>query len=88
MTPRGLCEICQTEVGWLHPKEVAALADVTPRTVTAWVDGGRVHVWELPNGRVLVCERSVEGAGRGRRRDGRGLRSKDRETAQGRPDGP
>jgi len=41
------------------------VCDVTPRTVSRWVDAGRLHLWEQPGNRYLICERSLEGVERG-----------------------
>lgn len=66
MPPRGLCDICRTEVTWLQPKEAAALVGVTPHSILRWVDQGRVHIWEQANDRCLICERSLAPSGKGR----------------------
>jgi len=69
MPPRGLCEPCRLEVNWLHTLEVAAMVGVTERTVRKWIECGYLHLWETPNGRLLICEQSVigHGPGKGRR---------------------
>gem|GEM_PF-4422519 len=40
----------------------------TAHTVGRWIKKGLVHVWVLPSGRCLICERSIIGQGRGRAR--------------------
>jgi hypothetical protein len=36
------------------------MVDVTRRTIYDWILRGLLHVWVLPNGRYLICERSLE----------------------------
>lgn len=53
------CDICGTEVVWLHIDEVAELLQVSRRTVYYWIARLQVHTHELPSGRTLICRRSL-----------------------------
>ena len=74
MPPRAFCDLCRCVVSWLDQKEVALQGVVTTRTVWTWIDTGLLHIWERPNGRCLICEKSMIGLGRGRVKTRRGLR--------------
>ena len=65
MSSERHCELCGATTTWLHRKEAALQADVTPHTISAWAKSGMLHLVELPNHRYLVCERSLWGVGRG-----------------------
>ena len=41
------------------PEEAPALASVSTRTMYRWVESGRVHFLETPEGRLLVCRNSL-----------------------------
>lgn len=43
----------------LAPEEAAALCGVSPRTIYRWVEAGRVHFAETPDGRLSVCLASL-----------------------------
>jgi hypothetical protein len=61
MPSRRLCELCQQKTNWLHRKEAAVLADVTPHTISIWAKTGLLHLWKLSKSRYLICERSLWG---------------------------
>jgi hypothetical protein len=52
---RTWCAACSAEVEMLKPEEAAAIADVTTRTIYAWLEAGQVDHTETPEGNVLVC---------------------------------
>jgi predicted site-specific integrase-resolvase len=58
---RWVREHCMVEVNWLHANDAAAFAGISRHTVYRWMREGLVHVWDQPNGRRLVCERSLRG---------------------------
>ncbi|MBW1697843.1 MAG: helix-turn-helix domain-containing protein [Deltaproteobacteria bacterium] len=41
------------EAGWLKPRQAAAYAGVSPRTVRSWLKAGLRHA-RLPSGSILV----------------------------------
>jgi len=51
----GWCAECHTQTQMLIPEEAAAIAAVTPRTIYRWVEDGKLHFTELPDGRLLIC---------------------------------
>jgi hypothetical protein len=55
------CERCGCEVSMLPVALAAVLAGVQERLVYQWVEAGRVHFLERPNGAILICLESLEG---------------------------
>lgn len=53
------CAACGAEVEMVPPDVAAAVAEVSARTVFGWVEAGRVHFAETPDGALLVCLRSL-----------------------------
>ena len=43
----------------LTPEEAARLACVSPRTVYRWVEAGRLHFSEMPDGGLFICLASL-----------------------------
>jgi len=41
------------------PEEAAMMAGVSWRTISQWVEEGRVHFTETPEGLLLICINSV-----------------------------
>ena len=60
--PPASCAECGAPARMLAPDEAAALAGVTPRTIYRWVEAGRVHFAETPDGRLSICPASLPGA--------------------------
>jgi excisionase family DNA binding protein len=68
--PRGIeatwlpesCPDCGAPSEMLTPESAAEMAGVSPRTVYRWVETGRVHFTERPDGRLFVCLTSLHGA--------------------------
>ena len=58
------CEECGTAVELVPPDVAALVAGVSARAVFGWVEAGRVHVTETPDGALLVCLASLAGAPR------------------------
>jgi len=54
-TPKILCRTCQYVSGMLTPREAAAQAGVSQRTVYRWIEDGRVHFAETEDGELFVC---------------------------------
>ena len=49
------CAACRAQTQMLNPEEAAAIAAVTPRTIYRWVEAGKLHFTESPEGKLLVC---------------------------------
>jgi hypothetical protein len=49
------CAACRAQTLMLNPEEAAAIAAVTPRTIYRWVEAGKLHFTESPEGKLLVC---------------------------------
>jgi excisionase family DNA binding protein len=60
---RAWCEACERKVLMITVDEAASLARVTSRTVYRWVEGGKLHFVETPEGRLQVCSESTLRAG-------------------------
>ena len=56
------CPDCGGPSGMLTPESAAEVVGVSPRTVYRWVETGRVHFTERPDGRLFVCLTSLQGA--------------------------
>jgi hypothetical protein len=55
------CDTCGCPTTWLRRKEAAAVADVTPHTISVWAKSGALHLLKSPNNRYLICDRSLFG---------------------------
>jgi predicted site-specific integrase-resolvase len=53
------CQGCGREVRMITPDQAAMLADVRTRTIFQWVEVGKVHFVETPDGKVLICANSL-----------------------------
>jgi LSD1 subclass zinc finger protein len=53
------CAACRATVSMLTPDQAAALAGVTPRTIYRWIEAGRVHYTEVPDGSLMICQKSL-----------------------------
>jgi excisionase family DNA binding protein len=51
----GRCGECAGDVLLMRPEEAAALAGVSPRTIYAWVEAGRVHFMETAEEGLRIC---------------------------------
>ena len=49
------CAACRAQTRRLRPEEAAAIAAVTPRTIYRWVEAGKLHFTESPDGGLLIC---------------------------------
>ena len=49
------CESCGSQVNTITPSEAAIAANVDVRTVYRWIEAGRVHSVQTPEGFLLVC---------------------------------
>jgi hypothetical protein len=54
------CSACRQKVGWLTVDEVGRASGMTRRTIYNWINRAWVHTRRLPNGRWLVCARSLD----------------------------
>jgi predicted site-specific integrase-resolvase len=48
----------------LRPEEAAHIARISPRLIYQWVEAGRLHFKETPDGSLFVCLASLP-AGKG-----------------------
>lgn len=53
------CKGCGAGAMLLTAEEAAAAAGVTPRTIYRWVEAGKVHFSETPQGETLICLNSL-----------------------------
>lgn len=49
------CAACRAQTQMLKPEEASAIAAVTPRTIYRWVEAGKLHFTESPDGWLLIC---------------------------------
>ena len=54
------CASCGTNVAWLTVSEVRQRTGKARRAIYEWIAQARVHPRRLPNGRWLICARSLE----------------------------
>lgn len=53
------CESCAAHVEMLTTDEAAILSHVSTRTIFGWVEAGRIHYTETPEGLLLICPNSL-----------------------------
>ena len=53
------CAACQETVLALPPEAAAVVVADNPRAIYRWVESGRVHFTESPEGRLLICLKSL-----------------------------
>ena len=53
------CAPCGKQVEVITTDEAATLARVTSRTIFQWVESGKVHYTETPEGLLLICPDSL-----------------------------
>ena len=53
------CVQCGAPVEMVPPDVAALVAEVSARAVFAWVEAGRIHFTETPEGALLVCLNSL-----------------------------
>lgn len=58
---RQLCPICGPGSVLLTPEEASRLHGHTVRTICRWAEGGEVHSLDTPDGRLLICAKSLAG---------------------------
>jgi len=60
---RGLtwCAQCAERVQMITPDEAVAVAGRSAREIYRWVEAGRVHFMETPQGLLSICLRSLYG---------------------------
>ena len=56
------CQICAQQVPMIKVDEAAARSQVSSRTVFGWVELGKVHFAETPEGLLLICLNSLASA--------------------------
>ena len=55
------CKECAAQVRMIMPEQAAGLACVSQRTIYRWVEAGKIHFIETPEGGLLVCLQSLGG---------------------------
>jgi hypothetical protein len=55
------CPLCERENEMLSVKDAAIVANVTTRTIHNWKRSNKLHVFETPGKRKLVCKASLVG---------------------------
>jgi len=55
----SFCSKCGTAAQMLEPAEAARLARVSLRALFRWVEEGRVHFTEAPDGGLFICLNSL-----------------------------
>lgn len=55
----SFCAECGVAVRLLEPVEAARLARLSLRTIYRWVEEGRVHFTETPDGELFICLNSL-----------------------------
>jgi excisionase family DNA binding protein len=53
------CSGCGREINMITPEQAAGLRGVTPRTIYRWVEAGKLHFIEPPDGSLFVCPNSL-----------------------------
>jgi excisionase family DNA binding protein len=53
------CKACAVEATFLTAEEAAAAAGVTTRVIYRWLEEGRIHFSETPEGATLICLNSL-----------------------------
>jgi uncharacterized Zn finger protein len=53
------CDQCGEVVRMVTPDEARAVAGLSARQIYRWVECGRVHFREAPDGRVSICLKSL-----------------------------
>jgi hypothetical protein len=51
----GWCTDCEGIVNRLWPEDAASLVDVRVRVIYQWVEAGKVHYLDSPEGHLLIC---------------------------------
>ena len=58
-----LCPQCCDAVPMITPEQAAEMVSANARAVYRWIEEGRIHCSETPDGVVFVCPRSLFLAG-------------------------
>ena len=58
-SPVAWCAACESLVRMVTADEAARLARVTARLIYQWVEAGRLHFTETPEGQLLICLNSL-----------------------------
>jgi hypothetical protein len=53
------CAGCAREVNMISTEMAAIIARQSTRTIYRWVEAGRLHFTEQPEGRLLICLDSI-----------------------------
>ena len=55
----SFCSECAAEAQMLTPEEAAGLARLSLRSIYRWVEDGRLHFTETPDGKLFICLNSL-----------------------------
>lgn len=58
-SPTAWCAACASRVRMVTVDEAARLARLSARTIYRWVEAGRLHFTETPDGRLFICLSSL-----------------------------
>jgi hypothetical protein len=53
------CDQCGEAVQMMTPDQARAVAGLSARQIYRWIECGRVHFRETPDGRVSICLKSL-----------------------------
>src|SRR5262247_1988257 len=53
------CLICGEEVKMIAAEKAATVCQCSRRKIYRWIEEGELHFFEMPDGEVLVCGRSL-----------------------------
>ena len=56
---RVWCAVCAALLKAVTPAEAAVLACVSTRTIYRWVEAGKLHFTETPDGTLWICFNSL-----------------------------
>ena len=56
----------------IAPEQAAQMARVGPRTIYTWVESGKLHFLETPEGSLLIC---LDSLGAAASSEGKGVRA-------------
>ena len=53
------CTLCDSEVKMVTLDEASIIAGVNWRTINHWVEAGKIHITETPEGLLQICLESL-----------------------------
>lgn len=59
-SPPALCDECSVrDAIMLSPEQASAVTGITERLIYQWVEAGTIHYKEAPNGKLIVCLKTL-----------------------------